>query len=47
MAKDREKMVTTDPDLIRMSKKHKRPGFGQYILFFFLLRDEQKDLQVY
>ena len=37
MAKDREKMVTTDPDLIRMSKKHKRPGFGQYILFFFLL----------
>ena len=33
----KEKMVTTDPEILAMAKKHKRPGFGQYVLYFILL----------
>ena len=33
----KEKMVTTDPEILRMAKVHKKPGVGQYILFFFLI----------
>ena len=33
----KEKMITNDPEILRMAKKHKRPGPGQYILGFFLL----------
>ena len=30
-------MVTNDPEILRMAKSHKKPGFGQYVLFFLLL----------
>ena len=33
----KEKMVTNDPEILRMAKSHKKPGFGQYVLFFLLL----------
>jgi len=33
----KEKMITTDPEILKMAKKHKRPGPGQYVLFFFLI----------
>ncbi len=33
----KEKMLTNDPEILRMAKKHKKPGPGQYVLFFLLL----------
>ena len=33
----KEKMVTTDPEILKMAKKKKKPGVGQYVLGFILL----------